>query len=71
MLLDRQSAITLEDDDPLAHFGEEAPQPSDTGQEPADEDHDPPKGLTSEQLAEEEASASAGDLEFSEEGAEQ
>lgn len=71
MLLDRQSAITLEDDDPLAYVGEEASRPIDTGQEPADEDQDPAEGLTPEQLAEEEASASAGDLEFSEEGTEQ
>jgi hypothetical protein len=71
MLLDRQSAITLEDDDPLAHFGEEASHPNDTGLVPADEDQDPREDLTPEQLAEEEASVSAGDLEFSEEGTEQ
>jgi hypothetical protein len=64
---DRQSAITLEDDDPLAYVGGEAHPPIDTGRGPADEDLDPLKGVTPEQLAEEEASASVGDLEFSEE----
>jgi hypothetical protein len=69
---DRQSAITLEDDDPLAYVGGEAFPPIDTGSRgPAGEDLDPAEGLTPEQLAEEEASASVGDLEFSEEETEQ
>ena len=62
---DRQSAITLEDDDPLAYVGGEAFPPIDTGLGPASEDLDAPGGLTPEQLAVEEASASHGDLEFS------
>jgi hypothetical protein len=64
---DRQSAITLEDDHPLAYVGGEAFAPIDTCRGPVDEDLDPPEGLTPEQLAVEEASASHGDLEFSEE----
>jgi hypothetical protein len=71
MLLDRLPAITLEEENPLAHFGEEASRPTDTGLVPADEDQDPPEGLTDEQLAEEDALASAGDLEFSPEETEQ
>lgn len=70
MLLARPSAITPEDENPLGHFGEEASQPDDKGVVPAEEDQGP-RDLTPEQLAEEEASASAGDLEFSEEGTEQ
>jgi hypothetical protein len=68
---DRQSAITLEDDDPLAYVGGEASAPIDTGRGPAGEDLDAPEGLTPEQLAVEGASASVGDLEFSEEETEQ
>jgi hypothetical protein len=67
---DRQSAITLEDDDPLAYVGGEAFPPIDMGLGPANEDLAAPAGLTPEQLAVEEASASYGDLEFSEEEAE-
>ena len=64
---DRQPAITLEDDDPPAYVGGEAFPPIDTGRGPAGDDLHPPEGVTPEQLAKEEASASAGDLEFSEE----
>jgi hypothetical protein len=68
MLLGRLPAVTNEDQNPLTYVGEEAPPPSDgNGLVPADEDQDPPEGLTDEQLAEGEA----GDLVLSEEGTEQ
>lgn len=63
---DRPPAIALEDEDALAYVGGEAYAPIDTGRGPADEDVDPPKGLTPEEEEEEEASASIDDEEFSE-----
>jgi Putative peptidoglycan binding domain len=39
---DELEAIALEDDDPLAHVGDEADAPGETGREPAPEDAEPP-----------------------------
>ena len=44
---DRKSAITFEDDDPLAYVGGEASAPVDTCRGPADEDLDAPGGSDS------------------------
>jgi hypothetical protein len=65
-MADRPQAIALEDEDPLAYVGAEAFPPTDTGRGPADEDLDPPVGLTAEEEEAEEALASVGDEEFSE-----
>jgi hypothetical protein len=51
----RPEAIALEDEDSLAYVGDEAFPPMDTGRGPADEDLDPPEGLTAEDEEEEEA----------------
>jgi len=68
---DTHLAHTLEDADPLANVGGEALPPIDTGRAPADQDRDPPAGLTPKLLAAAEATASGGDLDLLEEGAEQ